>query len=476
MARSRSDSVFAQTPDHITSQLATDVLSEAAPEVPALVIAWSLSEPSRVGEVALFEDHGVRLIGRGGPRADDGDPRLSFFRQRPGVFERQPALVGASLSRRHVRLTPDADGICVERLGKGSMTLDGEPTDNGFLRSGGTLMLSSELLLVCERRPSRMAASAAPPTPFEFGASDPSGLTGESPATWRLRDQARFVAGAGSPLLIHGASGTGKEAVARAVHHASAWRERPFVLLGGATLSRAELEQVQLRTDGPFVVIDELADVPAELQPHLSRTINHTSSMPLPRPRIVATSTSLNDQAMPSSARPAPDNVRPDLLSRFILSLRVPGLEERRSDIPMLARAILKGIALEQPEVARRFFSPAPGSDGGEGHPEGEPRLSPRLIDLLLRHRWQANVRELTALLWGAMTTAVAPYLDATPEVVAQLRDASESFSDPNALDERAVRQALEAAQGRVVVAARLLGLKNRWVLYRLMEKLDIRA
>jgi two-component system nitrogen regulation response regulator GlnG/two-component system response regulator HydG len=86
-------------------------------------------------------------------------------------------------------------------------------------------------------------------------------------------------------------------------------------------------------------------------------------------------------------------------------------------------------------------------------------------------------VRELSAILWTAMTTATEAWLDATPEVMGQL-DASPdtSFSDPNRLEEAAVREALEAAHGKIAVAARVLGLKNRWVLYRLMERFDIKA
>jgi transcriptional regulator with GAF, ATPase, and Fis domain len=67
------------------------------------------------------------------------------------------------------------------------------------------------------------------------------------------------------------------------------------------------------------------------------------------------------------------------------------------------------------------------------------------------------------------MTRLASP----TPEASSTTRS---RFPMRNALDASAIRQALDASQGRVVVAARMLGLKNRWVLYRLMEKLDIRA
>lgn len=468
--RMRSQPSYDATPDRISGSTGHD-LSDTPREMVALTLAWSLSEPERVGETIVFEDDLPRLIGRGGARTDDGMARASLIRHRPGVPDRCPPLAGSSLSRRHVHLTPVADGLEVERLGKGSVVIDGEAADMGYLAPGGTLLMSNEVLFVCERRPLKLPEVSTSALAFPFGETDTAGLTGETPAAWKLRDQARFVAGSGSPLLILGAAGVGKEVVARAVHRASAWRDRPWVMLGGATLSRQDLDQITQRTDGPFVVIDELADVPAEIQPHLARTLTFSLGQPQPRARIVATSTGESAGAGRDTA--GLDSIRPDLLTRFVLRLSVPSLEERRADIPMLVRAILLDIAREQPEVTRRFFL---GTDDVLGDQVRTwPRIAPRLVDLMLRHPWKANVRELTSTLWLSMTTAQGPFLDATPEVVAQLRDGTERYNDPNELDETIVRHALEASRGRVAVAARLLGLKNRWVLYRLLEKLDIR-
>lgn len=476
--RLRTNPSYDATPDRITGIGAARPDDPSDPdgrprEFVALTVAWSLSEPERVGELVLFDDALPRVVGRGGARSDDQVERANFVRLRPPEPERRPPLAGTSVSRRHVLLTPDADGLAVERLGKGAVVLDGEPVDTGFLAPGGTLLLSNELLFLCERRPATAPQVASAALHFPFGETDSAGLTGETPAAWKLRDQARFVAGSGSPLLIMGAAGAGKEVVARAVHEASAWRDRPWLMLGGATLSRQELDQLVQRSDGPFVVIDELADVPPEVQPHLARTLTLTLGQPQPRARIVATSTSEGLAQNPSRDGAALDRVRPDLLTRFVLRLSVPSLDERRADIPLLVRSILLDIAREQPEVTRRFFVTP--ETGGKDGARPSPRISPRLIDLLLRHQWKANVRELTSILWLSMTTAQGPFLDATAEVLAQLRDGTERFNDPNDLDELTVRQALEASRGRVVVAARMLGLKNRWVLYRLLEKLDIR-
>jgi hypothetical protein len=460
LSRQRNDPSFDPTPEGPIG-----LTGEPRPraEALALVLAWSRTEPHRAGECVLLQEDPV-LIGRGGPRSDDPHPRVALSQVRPGFTTACPSPHGPNLSRRHALITPEGDRLRIERLGKGALAVDGDPRDHFTLEAGQTLLMADELLFVCERR---LSALPVPPlaqsTDFPFGAPDRFGLTGETAATWRLRDQLRFVAGSGSPLLVTGPPGVGKELVARAVHKASAARERPFLMVGGATLTRAELDALTARTDAPFVVIDEVSEVPLEVQSFLARYIAHTLSLPLPRPRLVATMASQQSGARSTS-------LRPDLGSRFVMTLHVPGLDERVADIPLLARALLLEIAAEQPEIAQRFFSTPT-----ERSPLGEPHLTACLIDRLVRHRWTAHTRELLAVLWAAMTSATRAEIDATPEVQRQLTALDESFSDPLALDADTVRQALEASHGKVVVAARALGLKNRWVLYRLMERLDIR-
>lgn len=474
MSRRRPDPSYDPTPD---APLGIPVPTTTAADALALVIAWSRTEPERVGERALIEPRSM-VIGRGGPRPEDNGPRVEFAAVRPGRTLTRGPLGAPTLSRLHARLWADHEGVEFVRTGKGHVELDGVRVDDGQLGPGSTLLLANELLVVCERRPAQPPDAALARTPeFPFGDTDPSGITGESAMTWRLRDQVRFAAGSAAPLLVLGAPGSGKDLVTRAVHSASAHRDRPYLVLGGATLTRADIDALQSRDDAPFVVIDEVGDVAPEVQPFLSRLISLVGSQPPPRLRIVATNSApLN--ALPHAAAAAPgaapptDPVRADLASRFIHLVRVPGLDERRSDVPLLARALLREIAAEQPEVGQRFFD-----DWSARAHLGAPRLSPALVDRLVRHRWHAHVRELTALLWTAMTTASEGWLDATPEVLAQLDAIPDpGFADPGRLDADAIRDALERAHGKVAQAARLLGLKNRWVLYRVMEKLDIRT
>ena len=477
MQRHRPDPSFDPTPDQ---PLGIPVPTSTVVDAYALTIAWSRTEPHRVGECALVPQRAA-IIGRGGPRPEDEGERSAFAAMRPGKVEAGGPLAAPTLSRVHVKIAAVQDGIVFERTGKGPVELDGMRADSGLVTPGSTLLLANELLVVCDRRAAQIPDSSLTRTPdFQFGRSDSLRITGESAVTWRLRDQIRFAAGSGAPVLVLGPPGAGKGLVARAVHSSSAGRERPYLVLGGATLTRSDLESLQARTDAPFVVIDEVSDVAPEVQPFLSRLIALTSSLPPPRLRIVATNSaplvvashvmSAGPGGSSGLAGPA-ESIRADLASRFILTVRVPGLDERRADVPLVARAILREIAAEQPEIGLRFFD--------AWQPDalsGEPRLSSTLVDRLLRHRWQAHVRELSAILWTAMTTATEAWLDATPEVMGQLEASPDtSFSDPNRLEEAVVREALEAAHGKIAVAARVLGLKNRWVLYRLMERLGIR-
>lgn len=101
-----------------------------------------------------------------------------------------------------------------------------------------------------------------------------------------------------------------------------------------------------------------------------------------------------------------------------------------------------------------------------------EPRIAPDLIEALLRHDFTHQLRELERLLWLASTTTREPFVDLTSEVLAELRIAR-SEGDGEATEE-AVRSAIANASGNISQAARNLGLKNRYLLYRLMKKYGI--
>jgi two-component system nitrogen regulation response regulator GlnG/two-component system response regulator HydG len=115
-----------------------------------------------------------------------------------------------------------------------------------------------------------------------------------------------------------------------------------------------------------------------------------------------------------------------------------------------------------------RRLAPVPTSsgalDGGV-----EPQLHPALVDALLRHRYRTNVRELGRLLMVSASSSPGKFLNLTSDVAAELETAQGNDADTPSSGQ--IRDALDAAHGNKSEAAKLLGLKSRFALYRLMKK-----
>jgi DNA-binding NtrC family response regulator len=160
--------------------------------------------------------------------------------------------------------------------------------------------------------------------------------------------------------------------------------------------------------------------------------------------------------------------LKPDFVARFSLRLRLPGLEQRREDIPLLLAHLLREARLENPSLLGRFFEERSGS-------AGHVRVDPMLVERLLRHEYRSHVRELKRLLWTAAASSPGRYIALTDAVRAEL-DSEPEEAASSTLSKKNLEHALERAGGSVTRAARLLGLRNRYVLYRLLRKYDIRT
>jgi DNA-binding NtrC family response regulator len=165
----------------------------------------------------------------------------------------------------------------------------------------------------------------------------------------------------------------------------------------------------------------------------------------------------------------APETLKHDFLARFLLRLAVPGLRERREDVPLLVRHLLRRMAAKAPDVSKRFFA-------GD-----EPRTSPALMRALLDHRYTTHVRELEAALARATVSSEGDFLDLTDDVKELLGKPapSPSAAAPPAtatkeITEEQLRAALERAGGVRERAWQELGLANRHVLKRLIKKYGI--
>jgi serine/threonine-protein kinase PknK len=195
-----------------------------------------------------------------------------------------------------------------------------------------------------------------------------------------------------APVLIEGETGTGKELVARAIHRSSRRRDAPFVveacgalpdglleaeLFGhekgaftGATESRRGAFE---RAEGGTLFLDELPDMPARMQALLLRTLESGEVRPIgaPAPRVVDCRIVCATR-VPLAELVRQGKFREDLYFRInVIRIEVPPLRERKEDVPTLAEAFLR-------EMGRQA------SD-----------LSPKSLEVLLRHSWPGNIREL---------------------------------------------------------------------------------
>ena len=223
-------------------------------------------------------------------------------------------------------------------------------------------------------------------------------LVGTSRAILHVRQQMQQVAGTEVGVLLLGEAGTGKEVVARNLHYHSARREFPFVPFS-CTAIEPELLECELfgyeegafagaiasrrgrleLADGGTLYIDELADLPAELQVRLLRVLQEGSfkrlGSDLERPvdvRLIAASRHDLEQ------RVAAGSFRDDLYYRLNqFSIELPPLRERVEDIPLLLNELIARLEHEK---------------------RGSIRFSSAALMSLCRHDWRGNVRELANL------------------------------------------------------------------------------
>jgi DNA-binding NtrC family response regulator len=470
---------------------------EPAPELLHLVIAWSREEPDRIGEAARIE--GMRVLGRGGSLPGDIAPRVEFFRQRPGELTLRPPLEGSRISRVQLELSPAPGGtLAVRSVGRTLMLLNGEETTSGLARPGDTLTLRNALVLLVTRRRAAFRALHARPDmlAFRFGEADAHGSVGEGPAAWALRDQLAFAAQARSHVLLQGDSGVGKELAARAIHALSERSGGPFVARNAATLPEglvdAELfgcakgypnagtpERPGLiaDADGGTLFLDEIGEMPQHLQAHLLRVLDSGGQFQ----RLGETRERRSDLRLVAATNRPLDALKHDFAARLAIRVVIPGLRERREDIPLLLRHLLVRAVRTTPVAVERFFE-------RRERDLAEPRIDPSLIEALLRHRFTHHLRELARLMWVALGTSTDEYLTLTPEVRRDLQlapavadatppeDSTTTSAGEQGVHRAQIEAALGATLGNVTDAARRLGLKNRFALYRLMKRNGIVA
>jgi len=448
----------------------------AEPEAlrPALILVWSEHEPERVGE-ALLPEREPAFFGRD---SEALEARALLVRQRPGRNEPTPPLQNQFLSRRQLKLRlADDDSVAIEGLGKRPLLVRGQEQARSVLRPGELVELRGLYSFLCVLRPERLPSAASA---HEFGAPDADGIVGESAACAQLRRQIGFAAERAAHVLITGASGTGKELVARGIHRGSSRGQRELVARSAATLPPglidAELfgnivsypnvgmpERPGLvgQAHGTTLFLDELGELPHEQQAHLLRLLDSGEYQRLGDARARKV-----DLRMVAATNRAPSELKLDLCARFPLRIEAPGLAERLDDVPLLASQLVRAIARADPPLAGRFLEPKTGR-------LAQPRFSAELMRGLLTHEYLSHVRELEALLWRSMQTSPGDVLELTREVRLELREAPEP-RPLSSVGVEEVRASLLRHGGVKDKVWRELGLSSRHALHRLLKKLGI--
>jgi two-component system response regulator GlrR len=323
-------------------------------------------------------------------------------------------------------------------------------------------------------------ALALSPRPAE-GSAEPDAwradIVSRSPRMADLLAEAQLVAASDASVLIRGESGTGKELLAQALHRASRRAGRRFVAINcgaipetlleselfghvrgaftGATKDRAGLFQA---ADGGTLFLDEIGDMPLPLQVKLLRVLQERAVRPLGSDRSVP----VDVRVVSATHRDletllADGSFREDLFYRLnVVTLRLPGLAERREDIPLLARHFLGQLAARHGRTIHGF--------------------APEALRALATAPWPGHVRQLHNVIEQVCALSTSPLVPLalvqralrTPEIgVLPYAEARRRFERDYLVG------LLKLCDGNVADAARLAE-RNRTEFYRLLQKHEL--
>ena len=302
-------------------------------------------------------------------------------------------------------------------------------------------------------------------------------VIGASSQMKRVLGMVEHAARANTTVLLTGENGTGKELIARTLHHAGRRRRGPFVVVNCGAIPEQLLESelfgilpnvatgVRAR-DGRFVqanggtlFLDEVGDMPLNQQVALLSAIANREITPVGGGKPIrvdvrfVTATNRDLRRLVEQGQ-----FREDLYFRLnVLEINVPALRERKSDIPSLATHFLNRFCLAQERPV--------------------PELSADFIAVLMQSDWPGNVRELQNYIERVLAMSSGPVLrpDPLPRDLQERgvirpsrgRALADTVDD---MERRMVKQALEKTDGNQSQAARLLGLTEQSLRYRIRK------
>jgi two-component system response regulator AtoC len=287
-----------------------------------------------------------------------------------------------------------------------------------------------------------------------------------------------------TPVLITGESGTGKELVARAIHFRGSFASRPFVavdcgslvptlieseLFGyekgaftGALKARSGLFQ---SADGGTIFLDEIGELPLEMQAKLLRVLQEKEVRPVgsnQRSKVDVRVIAATNRDLESEYRTG--TFRKDLYFRLnVVTVHVPALRERRSDIPMLAHWFLERCA-----------------------PGRAVQVTNAAMKSLLQYDWPGNVRELENCIERAVALGDQQAIDVDdlpPALASVGQPIDEAAASPSSngltstdledIERSTIERVFQQVKGDKVLAGKMLGI-SRATLYRKLKRYNI--
>ncbi|WP_237386073.1 two-component system response regulator GlrR [Xenorhabdus sp. Sc-CR9] len=300
-----------------------------------------------------------------------------------------------------------------------------------------------------------------------------------SPLMLRLLEQAKMVAQSDVSVLINGQSGTGKEVVAQAIHRASPRAKKPFIAINCGALPEQLLESelfghakgaftgavssregLFLAAQGGTLFLDEIGDMPLALQVKLLRVLQERKVRPLGSNRDI----DIDVRIISATHRDLPkamqrSEFREDLYYRLnVVNLKIPTLNERAEDIPLLANHLLRVSAKRHKPFVRSFSTNA--------------------MKCLMAASWPGNVRQLVNVIEQCVALTTAPVI--SDALVIQALE-GENTALPTFVEARGqfelnyLRKLLQITKGNVTHAARMAG-RNRTEFYKLLARHQLDA
>jgi two-component system response regulator HydG len=310
-------------------------------------------------------------------------------------------------------------------------------------------------------------------------------IVGTSPEMEKLYRIVAKAAYSTHPVLVLGESGTGKELVARSIHFLGPFRDKPFIpvdcgslvptlieselfgyVKGAFTGAQHAKDGLLAIAEGGTVFLDEVGELPIDLQAKLLRAIQEKEIRPVGSTKHIP----INVRILAATNRDLEEGVaqgtfRRDLYFRLnVLSLRIFSLRERRQDIPILASHFLERLSRNS---------------------EQERTLSDDAMKAMLAYDWPGNVRELENCLERACAFTTGPmiHLGDLPREISQLErstapgngNGNNKIVPMSELERQTILNAIAQLNGDKLQAARLLGI-GKTTLYRKLKEYSSRA